>query len=48
MPTPAPVPAPPFPAPAVRASRGDDLVDLQRRLEAWLLIARFVTPRTAA
>lgn len=33
---------------SVRAQRGDDAVELQRRLEAFLLIARRVLPTGTA
>jgi hypothetical protein len=37
------LPAPPAaPSMGIRLSRSEDLVELQRRLEAWLLIARFI------
>ena len=31
----------------VLVAQDDDLADIERRLEAWLLIARFITPRRA-
>ena len=34
----------PAPLSSVRAHRGDDAAELQRRLEAFLLIARRVSP----
>lgn len=38
----------PTSVPSLRASRDDVPADLERRLEAWLLIARIVAPRQAS
>ena len=38
----------PTSVPTLRASRDDVPADLERRLEAWLLIARIVAPRGAS
>ena len=43
-PAPAPQQQPPVTYLSVRVHRGDDPVELQRRLEACLLIARTVAP----